>query len=316
MAEVFYGEQACDAIVASTGAACTNGAYYAVDGKHLCGVHASKAGKRKPLPKNPNAKKQKHDRLAAHNCELATQQQSRQAKGIAGLIQCQKMHMMAEVPLAPGYLNVFPNNKHQNRQDGFGCASLSPMRLGPVDHKQPGLPQALSIENYHQFNKLWPSEIDGAKNPTPAFYATQIAGYNDPVPHRHKEQRSPVAGALTKNEPLFSVHKAHDGTELRYTYVQSRYFYCKAYELLATRTKDFRTLCDKLAAGCNLVVCGYDAYPIDAARTRLQDYMDASRPFGHELVLYCLLTMRNSPETYPWNAYKLANPALYENVMV
>ena len=43
-----------------------------------------------------------------------------------------------------------------------GCPALSPMRLGPVEHKQPGLPPAKSLENWWQAGKVYPSEADAA----------------------------------------------------------------------------------------------------------------------------------------------------------
>jgi hypothetical protein len=59
--------------------------------------------------------------------------------------------MMKNPEHIEGFLKVFPNYKHQNRQDGFGCMKLSPKYLGPVDHGQPDLPPALNIENFHQY---------------------------------------------------------------------------------------------------------------------------------------------------------------------
>ena len=67
--------------------------------------------------------------------------------------------MMKKPELIDGYLNVFPNYKHQNRKDGYGCAKLSPKSLGPVNHGMPNLPIAKNIENYHQFAKFWDYSI-------------------------------------------------------------------------------------------------------------------------------------------------------------
>ena len=49
---------------------------------------------------------------------------------LGNVIVC-KMKMMKSPDYNKGYLNVFPNFKHQFRTDGFGCSSLSPMSLGP-----------------------------------------------------------------------------------------------------------------------------------------------------------------------------------------
>ena len=75
-----------------------------------------------------------------------------------------KFRMMKKPEYKKGYLNVFPNSKHQDRKDGFGCASLSPKSLGPVQHTMPNLPPAFNIENYHQFAKFWAFELDKNNN--------------------------------------------------------------------------------------------------------------------------------------------------------
>lgn len=53
--------------------------------------------------------------------------------------------------------------------------------------------------------------------------------------------------------------------------------------------------------GYNLRICGYDAY--DPHHYNMEDcYCDISRPFGHELVLYTMLT--EPEEKWPWRKYK------------
>ena len=66
---------------------------------------------------------------------------------------------MKPVELEHGYLNVFPNRRHSGRVDGYGCPELSPMVIGPIKHKMPGIPTATNIENFHQFAKVY--ECDG-----------------------------------------------------------------------------------------------------------------------------------------------------------
>ena len=142
-------------------------------------------------------------------------------------------------------------------------------------------------------------------------------GYRDPVPHRHKYDRTFLL-TLGKNAniPLYSARKTSQGEVRRFTYVESRYFYCQQYELLAPQTKDFQELQNRLQLGTNLQIVGYDGYPITQAdgeplaKSLYKHYLDTSRPFGHELVLYTLLTLQN-PEDYPWNRYRKNHPELY-----
>lgn len=334
MEVVFYGEKDCGK-VQGNGKVCPNKAYYKRGNALYCGVHSRLMKDRKELPKNPDAANLAQDRLAQHRRSIEEAQIRNQRGGLKGSVRCAKLRMMKNPELADGWLNVFPNFKHQNRKDGFGCKSLSPKALGPVVHKQPGLPDALSIENYHQFNKVFSTEVDENGNPTPAFYAAREKAYLDAEPHRHKfsaEQMKAVASkdssaTKNKNVPLYSIHKDDAGNELRFTYVESRAFYCKQYERLACRTPDFQVLKDKLAEGVNLCIVGYDAYAVhlDCESTvptqnivsdaLYKSYLDDRRPFGHELVLYSLLTLEH-PDDYPWNVFVQKHPAIYQGISV
>lgn len=198
-----------------------------------------------------------------------------------------------------GFLKVFPNFKHQNRDDGFGCKSLSPKDMGPIDHGQPSLPIALNLENFHQGNKVFPSEVDQTdeeKEPLESFFVTQREMYLDPIPHRHKKE----AVGKNKNIPVYSIWERKDHTLVKCSYFQSRQFYCTFYERIAPTLEDFKYLQNLLEKGYNLQICGYDGYEV--TQSLEEHYKDISRPFGHELVLYTLLTAK--PEDYPWRKYK------------
>ncbi len=283
---------------------------------YLCGMHSNK-NKRQILPKDQNIANRKVLTYKNHMICVKEAAKANLSKKISGSVQCCKMQMMKEVLLMDGCLNVFPNNKHQNRTDGFGCASLSPMRLGPVNHRQPNLNICKNIENYHQMNKVWPCEVNENNDPLPIFYSRRTKGYDDEKPHRHKfdakelaNQRKQVNGK-NKNAPLYSVHETLDGEERRFTYVQSRYFYCKAYEYLAKKTQDFVTLQNYIKQGYNLVICGYDAYPI--TQSLYECYCDETKAFGHELALYVLLTVDDASK-YPWNVYREQHLDVYDGI--
>jgi hypothetical protein len=298
---IYYGSIPCQGIKANK-QQCLNKAYYKQDDYYLCGVHSDK-NKRQELPIDPD-QKEKKDQLYKNHLKTLISQPSQ------GHVICTKMFMMKEVALIPSYLNVFPNNKHQNRKDGFGCSSLSPMRLGPVEHRQPGLPVCYNIENYHQYNKVYPNEIDD-------FKQIQLKGYLDKTPHRHKYDAKTMKDLrkqinnVNKNAPLYSIHQTLDGQDQKFTYVESRYFYCCAYEKLAKETEDYKKLKQYIDNGINLNICGYDAYPI--TKDLLEHYEDPVKAFGHELVLYCLLTIHHSSD-YPWHLYRLKYPEIYNNI--
>jgi hypothetical protein len=97
--------------------------------------------------------------------------------------------------------------------------------------------------------------------------------------------------------------------EKRYSYVESRYFYCHYYEILAKRTADYAKLQRYLDEGINLLIVGYDGYNV--TKDLYEHYVDPLKPFGHELVLYTML-MVEDPVHYPWNRYKQEHAQLYE----
>jgi hypothetical protein len=318
---VYYGSMLCQAKLKSgknKDEKCTNRAYYRENFKYLCGQHSDKT-KRVTLPKNKARAENRNKEIEQHTEEVESIAKDNLSKGIIGKVKCYKMQMMKRVPLIYGYLNVFPNNKHDNRKDGFGCGNLSPMRLGPVIHKQPNLPKAKNIENYHQFSKCWPNEVNKNNDPTEEWRKRRLEGYNDPIPHRHKfdakemkKLRADVNGE-NRNAPLFSVFLDTKGDERKFTYVQCRYFYCKAYEILAKRTGEYKKLLQMITSGKNIMICGYDAY--DVTKDLYEHYIDPTNPFGHELVLYSLLTITPSGESeYPWDKYRKENSKLYKNM--
>ena len=294
MSVIYYNTIKCEDSYKS-GEHCRNNAYYCYLGKNVCGVH-SKKEERVKLPRDPNSKQKKETVLKDRIARVEKKAARNKRKGKRGKVICTKLRMMKQPDHVDGFLKVFPNFKHQNRNDGFGCKSLSPKDMGPIDHGQPGMPIALNLENFHQGNKVFPVEVDEKKEPVERFFETQRKMYQDPIPHRHKKE----AVGKNKNIPVYSLWKREDGTLVKCTYFESRQFYCTYYERIAPTLDDFEYLQDLLNDGYNLQICGYDAY--DITGTLEEHYCDITRPFGHELVLYTLLTAE--PDDYPWRKYK------------
>jgi hypothetical protein len=289
---MYAGDFPCNA-PKKDGSLCTNAAYYKnPNGTPACGTH-SKKGEREDLPKNPDAKDIIMAKIAAHDALCISVAASNKNAGLRGNVICHKMLMMKNPGFVNGYHNVFPNYKHGGRSDGLGIPSLSPKSMGPIHHGQPGLPPATNLENFHQGNKVFPGECDSAGYPLPIFFTTQIAMYNDPTPHRHKE----TSGG--SNIPVYSVWVDKTGTKHMISYIESRQFYCKFYERFARVDPHYLFLLESLADGHNIRICGYDAHSTDG-KTLDAWYHDDSVPFGHEMVLYTMLTVEN-PNDYPWN---------------
>jgi hypothetical protein len=296
----FYGEQPC--------ARCKNGAYYEYEGAYMCGVHSRDKALRIKLDKDPDAANKRAAELKAHFDGCEREAEARGARPPAELVTLEKMAMMRSPALQPGVINVFPNYKHAGRDDGVGMRTLSPKFLGPVDHGQPGLEPALNLENFHQSNKVWPHEVGPDGAPTEAFFELQKALYADPEPHRHKpgaqgERNDPRRGAgKNRNIPYFSVWRDERGLH-QLTYIQSRELYCTFYERLATQQPEFAALQTLLTNGYRLNLVGYDAYPVAKVDAEELDrcYLDPSRPFGHELVLFSLLVLERAD--FPWRRH-------------
>lgn len=306
--EIFFGETQCCAIFrsgAKKGTRCSNNAYYKQNSSCFCGVH-SKKDQRTELKKNPNAAKRKAELLASREVLVEEAGERNREAGVKGNVICSKLRMMKDPDHIDGYRKVFPNFKHGNRKDGFGCARLSPKSLGPVKHGQPCLPDALNLENFHQGSKCFESELDKNGRPLKKFYVTQIEMFKDPVPHRHKEVAKDIKG--NRNICSFWVWRLKNGEEKHLSYVDSRQFYCNFYERLVKKEAEYKKLVKMMDDGINIQIIGYDAYDVDAVpgKTFAQKldrcYKDGTRPFGHELVLFSMLVL--NPEDYPWRKYK------------
>lgn len=325
---VYKGENQCQGIIRSLNKRCENLAYYVnpSNGQLLCGVHSKSLKDRVELPKNPNKDALVKEKLIKQREECDQVANENKRLGKFGQVVCTKLKMMKNPQDIQGFLKVFPNFKHENRKDGYGCSSLSPKSIGPIDHKQPNLPIAKNLENFHQFNKVFPWEVDSNGDILPSFFEKQIEAYNDPIPHRHKLPHSEMQlkkrslnDNTNVNTPLFSVHLTMDGGLRKFCYLESRYFYCHHYEKHVQNLPQFNHLKDLLKNGYNLQIVGYDAYPLTKIRDNESDvdmfdrfYLDVYRPFGHELVLASMLIIPESIN-YPWNIYYRRFSYLYRD---
>lgn len=263
---VYYGEHACEDHYKSgknKGKGCKNGAYFEQNGKYLCGQHSNK-DYRKKLKKNPKADEIREQEYKDRGNEIAAAAKTNRTNHCKGRVQICKMKMRKNPEYVSGYLMVFPNYRHQNRKDGYGCKSLSPKSIGPIDHGMPDLPIAKNLENYHQGAKVFSCELDYSKqNPDVICHsiecsnastksdtkALRIKMYNDTEPYRHKYQYPgfpidllDVNKMKNKNIPAYSCYYDKKGVEHRYNYLQCRYFYCHWYEKAMENNKDFAQL--------------------------------------------------------------------------
>ena len=192
--------------------------------------------------------------------------------------------------------------------------------------------EAKNIENFHQGANFFNGEISENEIDINAIYhfaecekgkileksiQMRTSMYKDKTPYRHKFKYpdfplSKNTIGKNKNIPLFSVYYDENGAEHRYNYLQSRYFYSHWYEKILKENKDLLYLKDLIEKGYNIQIVGYDGYPV--IKDLWEHYLDISKPFGHELVLYSLLTV-DKPENYPWNKYRNKYKEIYDQVI-
>jgi hypothetical protein len=295
----------------SSGKECKNRAYFKSDNKYLCGMHSKSDKNRKSLVKFSPGEKKTMDEIRntiwKQECESIKRLNIKYSR--VGDVRLYRMKgMVSSVEHYPGYISIFPNfehtkgaspSKHQNRKDGVGMSSLSPMKIGPIPvneskthpHRQK---EAKNLENFRQGNKVWNNEIDEKGNPTETFYGQRIKMYSDSIPHRRKYPE------IKGNEPVYSLWIDKTGVEKKFTYVESRQFYCTFYERLASKEQDFIKLKKMISDGYNVMICGYDAH--DLSDDIEKEYLDKNKPFGHERVLYVML--KYPEKNWPWRKYK------------
>ena len=289
-----YGEIKCQTTYAS-GKECRNSAYFYSSGKYLCEMHSKKDTNRVQLVKFSKTEKEKEQAKHCENIKREGKIELFRIKGMRGSIEYKD-----------GYLCVFPNHKHQNRKDGFGCASISPMNTLNIPINKPSISipgietwnitVCKNLENFHQANKVYACELDPKGNITSRFYEKRVEMYNDETPHRRKYTISEEKD----QKVLFSIWIDKCGLEKRYSYVESRQFYCNFLERSTCQKDDYKRLKNAVDSKVNIMICGYDAYGV--TDNIENDYLDTSKPFGHERVLYTMLKYKENE--WPWRKYK------------
>ncbi len=197
---------------------------------------------------------------------------------------------------------------------------LSPMLLGPINvnslgyrwsddeghtlHKVP-LPQLISnVENLWQYSKVWPGDEDPkTKALGREFFSRRSLGW-----HKKKADRYPLKrpqDPKSKSNPPFKATSGPNKSVPLYsywfgerlTYLEARKkIYCPIYERMVRKTDAYKELERLVLSGQNVLLIGYDGYA-RGSRTWKECFEDCSRPFGHEMVLACML---DNQRPFPW----------------
>lgn len=261
------------------------------------------------MPTNPNKDKIEEERVEALVEEAEAHAKSN--PNLRGRIGLRRLGMMKPTPMEAGYYTVLPNARAKAKGAlVVALPELSPMNLGPVQHGQPDLPDCQNLENFHQFNKVFKTEVSETTGErTEAWFKRRNGGYADTQAHRHKlgaskSEHNRKAGKGEKGNPcLYSIFVKPDGQEMVCDYIQSRIFYCTYYERLARDTKSMKRLVDDIYVfNRSILITGYDSRNEDevSAQQIADWYLDPKAPFGHELALAAILLHWSDPEELPW----------------
>jgi hypothetical protein len=273
-----------------------------IDGFCLCDIHSiniSQNGyRRNKLPGSViSLLLNLQDKKAVENATIEKFRLDNEIAKKRGIVILCKMDSSNSVPTPcnRGFLRIFVSCMIRDRIDeGYVCKDLTPRTLGPVYHGQPGLPVALTLENFNYGNMCFQSELDEHGEPSEMFKEYRQYLYKKRFAHGYKLN-------MNEGKPKFFVWINKDGEDDGLEEITYRQIYCTMYERLVCQTPDFQKLKELVEIGTNLQLC--IMADIQSNGSLESDYLDPSVNFGYEYCLYTMLTLKN-PDEYPWRKYK------------
>lgn len=160
---------------------------------------------------------------------------------------------------------------------------LSPLYLGPVEHEEMdgegnALPPALSLEQLWRSCAVHKEDIGQDGKPNAQWHERRRDAFTQPL--KSGKRRSGEA-------PIYWFWR---GQQLGLIEARKE-IYCHLYAALVVETELYRELNLLVQQGFNLQLFGYEAYDfIEQGKSLLEAIEDREASFGHEFVLYGLLT--------------------------
>ncbi len=287
---------------------CLHLAQYELDGRLLCGLCSLHAQTRRHRLSEQDWVEQERPRLQHWLRE-------------SGAVCYRQMGRLDVVPRAEdaSVCHVFVAFSCSPANQGFHCSVLAPQHLGPVPHRQPGLPDAPRLETYWRFGQCWPGELDDEGVPRATFFERRRSAYDDwrTTPYhkfgaKRTQRERALVGQVNPWAARLFVHQALDGQERFYSHVEARYFFCCAYERLVWQQEAFHELLARRASGIDLVLFGvanafHESLPLHEC------YASTTQEFDYGHALLAMLTVAH-PAQYPWHQYRRCHEARYEGV--
>ena len=236
-----------------------------------------------------NIKEDKYNsvmRVQEQKDRIAEEKAINAEKGMPGLLACTKWYKNDFHRV--GFYPVFMNRS--NRKLGKCIAALSPFCLGPVNSGQEGLPNALNLQNFWEFSKIYEGQT------MEEFRELQKEKFLDPIPRKHNRKGVVPKGWMFSVEEPYSYNQ-YFLDDMTYSEVESRQFFCTFYEMVVKNTEEWKELSKAVKEGLNINIVGRDC--VDSVNLKYLElerlYLDPSKPFGYELVLVCILTLKQMP---------------------
>lgn len=222
---------------------------------------------------------------------------------------------------ANGKAMKWPTKPGHTRINVCSCTTgtmrqLSPMLLGPVvlaehvdaatlarDESQRlggvALPASASnLENLWQYGKVWSGDIaEGSGAPSAGFFRRRAAGWTKAKADRHALADPSRKGSAQCRRTQETRYHYWFGQYLGYVEARRR-VYAPLYERLVRETDAWKELEARVARGEKLLLIGYDAYDRED-RSWDECFANEKRPFGHEMVLACML---ENQRPFPWES--------------
>jgi hypothetical protein len=276
---------------------CSNIAICKYQHTFLCCIHGRSISKKLGIPLKKISDEDSRRQVIKKHKEYCDEQALELRK--AGKAGCVTVCDKFKAGICETYINIYPIIKDARVIDGLVLSSLSSINIGPIHHGQPGLPPCMILQNFHEANRVYQDEIDGKGHPLPAFYERQIKMYSD------TKQSECLSSSVYKN-CVYYMWIDFTGKVERITEVMSRQFYCAFYQRSMIANSDFLRLKWMLMNGYNLRICGKEPFLIPLNKTMDDCYLNPSKPFTYEMILYTMLTYKDIDE-YPWKKHKTFN---------
>lgn len=286
----YAGKTQCDDYGYTTGKRCRLPAHWTSDGKVYCYHH--KTVYCTALPKHPNPMKHKCDGVQRRRDAVKAAREENVKNGVRGKVACSTLFQMKPAKYIPGYTCVFVESHFSNHDDGIVAKELCPKQMGPVHHGQPRLPVAKNLANLYMFSKVMRGDMDPRGYPSDEFYKLQKEMYacNETMGNVKYAERMKLL-------PLFCRWILPNNTNQLLDVIEGRQIFCHFYEYLARTTSDYRRIVRLLDDGYNVQIVGHTGYAL--TKSIAEHYADPAVEFGHELVLYTMLTVEDEG-SYPW----------------